>query len=83
MWVVLVMVIIFGWCQVYFGWRWLVVGSVSIFWDVVGGGGYILYSGGWWWICFRWCIYFEKWWIVMNLSWVVPGSGMFVFGDGG
>ena len=60
MWVVLVMVIIFGWWQVYFGWRWLVVGSVSIFWDVVGGGGYILDSGGWWWICFRWCIYFEK-----------------------
>ena len=34
-----------GWWQIYFKWRWVVVG---IFWVMVGGDAYILGGGGWW-----------------------------------
>ena len=38
------------------------------------GEGFIMDSGGSWWICFGWWVYFEKWWGVMSLFWVVVGG---------
>ena len=58
-WVVLVIVGIFGWWWVYFGWLWAVVGS----------GEYILGGGWWWWVVVG------LFWIVVGRAEFALGGG--------
>ena len=73
-WVVLVMVDIFGWWWVYFGWWWVVVGSSE----------YILGSGCWWWVVVGlFWIVVDRGGFALGLFWeLVDGDG-FILGGGG
>ena len=52
----------FGWWQIYFGWRWVIVAS----------GGSLLADGEWWWVVV------DVFWLVVDGGvwwWVVVGRG--------